>query len=75
MSPGGISGPGGDLATRVLVEDLQVGEGTSAASDDEDPPFEYVKPYKNPPDALHPFTKFRMDMVLAQDFQPQPTQC
>jgi len=63
-----------DTHTRIFHVRFEPGEGTSAASDDEDPPFEYVKPYKNPPDALHPFTKFRMDMVLAQDFMAWETQ-
>jgi 5,5'-dehydrodivanillate O-demethylase len=35
---------------------------------------EYIKPYKNPPDALHPYTKFRMDMVQAQDHMAWETQ-
>ncbi|HEU4341604.1 MAG TPA: Rieske 2Fe-2S domain-containing protein [Candidatus Binatia bacterium] len=35
---------------------------------------EYVKPYKNPPDALHPYTRFRMDAVQAQDHMAWETQ-
>jgi hypothetical protein len=35
---------------------------------------EYIKPYKNPPDALHPYTKFRMDEVQAQDHMAWETQ-
>ncbi len=30
--------------------------------ENDEPPVEYIKPYKNPPDALHPYTKFRMDI-------------
>jgi hypothetical protein len=35
---------------------------------------EYIKPYKNPPEALHPYTKFRMDMLQAQDHMAWETQ-
>src|SRR5439155_198808 len=38
------------------------------------PPVEYIQPYKNPPDALHPYTKFRMDAVQAQDHMAWETQ-
>jgi 5,5'-dehydrodivanillate O-demethylase len=40
----------------------------------EDPPVVYVKPYKDPPEAIHPFTKFRMDAVQAQDHMAWETQ-
>jgi 5,5'-dehydrodivanillate O-demethylase len=42
--------------------------------DDDDPPVEYIAPYKNPPDAVHPHTKFRMDAVQAQDHMAWETQ-
>jgi hypothetical protein len=48
-------------------------EGPQLVENDE-PPVEYIKPYKNPPDALHPYTKFRMDMVQAQDHMAWETQ-
>jgi len=35
---------------------------------------EYIQPYKNPPDALHPYAKFRMDAVQAQDHMAWETQ-
>jgi 5,5'-dehydrodivanillate O-demethylase len=35
---------------------------------------EYRKPFKNPPDRLHPFTRFRLDEVDAQDFMAWETQ-
>jgi 5,5'-dehydrodivanillate O-demethylase len=37
-------------------------------------PVEYIKPYKNPPDAIHPYTRFRMDAVQAQDHMAWETQ-
>jgi len=39
-----------------------------------DPPVEYLKPYKNPPDKLHPFTRFDGRSVLAQDHLAWETQ-
>lgn len=40
----------------------------------DDVPVYYRKPFKNPPDASHPFTKFRLDQVDAQDFMAWETQ-
>jgi 5,5'-dehydrodivanillate O-demethylase len=37
-------------------------------------PVNYRKPFKNPPGASHPFTKFRFDEVDAQDFMAWETQ-
>lgn len=34
---------------------------------DEEPEVLYLPPFKDPPNALHPFTRFRTDLVLAQD--------
>ena len=42
--------------------------------ENDEPRVEYIKPYKNPPDALHPFTRFRMDAVQAQDHMAWETQ-
>jgi 5,5'-dehydrodivanillate O-demethylase len=42
--------------------------------DDEDPPVEYLKPYKYPPDKLHPEAKFTNATVLAQDHMAWETQ-
>jgi 5,5'-dehydrodivanillate O-demethylase len=42
--------------------------------ENDDPPVEYIKAYKNPPDALHPYAKFRMDAVQAQDHMAWETQ-
>ena len=42
--------------------------------DDDEPPVEYIQPYKNPPEALHPYTRFRMDAVQAQDHMAWETQ-
>jgi 5,5'-dehydrodivanillate O-demethylase len=37
-------------------------------------PVDYRKPFKNPPDTRHPFTKHRLDEVDAQDFMAWETQ-
>jgi 5,5'-dehydrodivanillate O-demethylase len=42
--------------------------------EDEDPPVEYLKPYKDPPAALHPEAKFDLRSVLAQDHMAWETQ-
>ncbi len=42
--------------------------------EDEEPQVEYVKPYKNPPDELHPFARFRTNEVQAQDHMAWETQ-
>jgi len=42
--------------------------------EEEDPAVVYLPAFKNPPDALHPFTRFRWDMVSAQDTAAWETQ-
>jgi 5,5'-dehydrodivanillate O-demethylase oxygenase subunit len=49
-------------------------DGSLVDDDDEDPPVEYLAPYKDPPDALHPFTRYNMRSVLAQDHMAWETQ-
>jgi 5,5'-dehydrodivanillate O-demethylase len=41
--------------------------GSGNRDGDEEPEILYMPPFKDPPDALHPFTRFRTDLVLAQD--------
>jgi 5,5'-dehydrodivanillate O-demethylase len=50
--------------------------GTNGAVTDgaADPPVEYLAPYKDPPDALHPFTRYNQRSVLAQDHMAWETQ-
>jgi hypothetical protein len=42
--------------------------------ENDEPPTVYIEPYKNPPDAIHPYTRFRMDAVQAQDHMAWETQ-
>ncbi|HEY2990244.1 MAG TPA: Rieske 2Fe-2S domain-containing protein [Candidatus Binatia bacterium] len=42
--------------------------------EDDEAQVEYVKPYKNPPDGLHPFSRFTLNEVQAQDHMAWETQ-
>lgn len=46
-----------DTHTMQMVMSFKLNED-GRSMDEEDPPVEYLPPYKNPPDALHPFTKY-----------------
>jgi 5,5'-dehydrodivanillate O-demethylase len=46
----------------------------NGSSTDEDPEVAYLEPFKTPADALHPFMRMRMDLVLAQDHMAWETQ-
>ena len=46
----------------------------SIVEEEPDPPVEYLKAYKNPPEALHPIGRFRMNEVMAQDHMAWETQ-
>jgi 5,5'-dehydrodivanillate O-demethylase len=62
-----------DTHTRIFIVRFMPTEDGSLV-EEENPPVEYVKPYKNPPDAIHPFTKFRLNEVQAQDHMAWETQ-
>jgi 5,5'-dehydrodivanillate O-demethylase len=70
---GQIRVPMDDTHTKVYFVRFFPSENGEIVEQDE-LPVEYIKPYKNPPDALHPYTKFRMDMVQAQDHMAWETQ-
>jgi 5,5'-dehydrodivanillate O-demethylase len=46
----------------------------SLVDEAEDPPVEYLAPYKDPPDAVHPDTVYNLRSVLAQDHMAWETQ-
>jgi 5,5'-dehydrodivanillate O-demethylase len=46
----------------------------SLVDEAEDPPVEYLAPYKDPPEALHPYTRYNLRSVLAQDHMAWETQ-
>ena len=66
--------PMDDTHTKVFFVRFYPTPDGRAVEENENLPVEYVKPYKNPPDAIHPFTKFRMDAVQAQDHMAWETQ-
>jgi 5,5'-dehydrodivanillate O-demethylase len=70
---GQIRVPMDDTHTKIYFVRFFPSEDGSIVENDE-PPVEYMKPYKNPPDALHPNTKFRMDGVQPQDHMAWETQ-
>ncbi len=70
---GQIRVPMDDTHTKVYFVRFFPSEDGEIIENDE-PPAEYLAPYKNPPDALHPYTKFRMDCVQAQDHMAWETQ-
>jgi 5,5'-dehydrodivanillate O-demethylase len=70
---GQIRVPMDDTHTKVYFVRFFPSEDGSIVEND-DPPVEHIQPYKNPPDALHPYTKFRMDAVQAQDHMAWETQ-
>jgi 5,5'-dehydrodivanillate O-demethylase len=66
--------PMDDTHTKIFFVRFDPSEDGSIIDQEEILPVEYVKSYKNPPDALHPFTRFRMDEVQAQDHMAWETQ-
>jgi len=69
--------PMDDTHTNIFfVYFLPVANGANGhvALEDEDPEVIDVAPFKDPPNALHPFTRFTLDAVLAQDHMAWETQ-
>lgn len=66
--------PMDDTHTNIFFVRFTPGDGQVRAGAEEDPVVNYIEPFKKPPDAPHPFTRFRMDMVLAQDHMAWETQ-
>jgi 5,5'-dehydrodivanillate O-demethylase len=67
---------------RVPVDDTHtwivyvhfVPDSAEPRANKDDVPVSYRKPYKNPPGVLHPYAKFRLNEVDAQDFMAWETQ-
>ena len=70
---GQIRVPMDDTHTKIYFVRFFPADNRTIVEND-DPPVEYIQPYKNPPDALHPYTRFRMDAVQAQDHMAWETQ-
>ena len=61
--------------TRTLIYFVHFIPGGNGDGDsEEDLEVLYLPPFKDPPNALHPFTRFRTDLVLAQDHMVWETQ-
>jgi 5,5'-dehydrodivanillate O-demethylase len=70
---GQIRVPMDDTHTKIYFVRFYPTENGEIVENDE-PLVEYLESYKNPPEALHPFTRFRMDAVQAQDHMAWETQ-
>ena len=66
--------PVDDTHTRHLLVHFEPTPDGSLVEDEGDPPVKYMPPHKDPPDALHPFTRFTMHAVYAQDHMAWETQ-
>lgn len=66
--------PMDDTHTKIFIIRFFPNEGGRVLKSEEGSPVDYVQPYKYPPDALHPFARFRMDAVQAQDHMAWETQ-
>ena len=67
--------PMDDTHTMIFIVRFDPTEDGRLVEEEDDPPVEYVKPYKNPPNAIHPFTRFDMSHeVQAQDHMAWETQ-
>jgi 5,5'-dehydrodivanillate O-demethylase len=74
---------GSGLQYRVPIDDthtahihvrFEQNEDGSLVEEEYEPEVEYVAPYKDPVDARHPFTRMRLDAVIAQDHMAWETQ-
>ncbi len=67
--------PMDDTHTKIFFVRFDASKDGSIVEEEGDPPVKYVKPYKNPPDAQHPFTRFDISKeVQAQDHMAWETQ-
>jgi 5,5'-dehydrodivanillate O-demethylase len=67
--------PMDDTHTRIFFVRFDPAEDGRDVPEEGEPPVETMKPYKDPPDALHPFTRFHMTIdVQAQDHMAWETQ-
>ncbi len=63
-----------DTQTQIFFVHFIPGEKPNGRGGEEDPEVLHLKPFKDPPDRLHPFTRFTMDIVIAQDHMVWETQ-
>ncbi|MGH7771415.1 MAG: Rieske 2Fe-2S domain-containing protein [Candidatus Binatia bacterium] len=63
-----------DTQTEIFFVHFVPGEKPNGRGEEEDPEVFFLKPFKDPPEALHPFTRFTTDIVIAQDHMAWETQ-
>ena len=63
-----------DTHTMHIHVNFTLTEDGSEPADAFDPPIQYMEAYKEPVDALHPFTKFTLQHVIPQDHMAWETQ-
>ena len=66
--------PMDDTHTKIFFVRFDPTADGSLVEDEGEPPVEYVAPYKDSQSQMHPFTRFRMDEVQAQDHMAWETQ-
>jgi 5,5'-dehydrodivanillate O-demethylase len=66
--------PMDDTHTYIVFVNFTPGPSGNGASSNDEVAVQRIEPFKTPAGALHPFTKFRMDIVLAQDHMAWETQ-
>jgi len=66
--------PMDDAHTKIFIIRFYPTDDASIVEEEGDPPVEVVRPYKDPPDALHPLARFRTGEVQAQDHMAWETQ-
>jgi 5,5'-dehydrodivanillate O-demethylase len=63
-----------DTHTRIFHVNFEPSEERAADGEETEQAIVYLQPFKNPPQALHPFARFRMDRVDAQDYMAWESQ-
>ncbi len=66
--------PMDDTHTAHIHVQFHRNEDGSLTEDEGDPPVEYLPPYKDIPDGVHPYARFDLRSVLAQDHMAWETQ-
>jgi len=78
-----INREGNTTQIRVPIDDthtwhvfirFEPSEDGNRIEEEGDPPVEYLRAYKDPPEALHPLARFRLNEVMAQDHMAWETQ-
>ena len=66
--------PMDDTHTKIFFVRFFRNEDGRIEDREAEPEVEYIAPYKDPPDQIHPFTRFRLNEVQCQDHMAWETQ-